>query len=83
MHDTLCVDSSLLYAFYLTNSMTFSQGIFMTVCVYVFAYLIYISCSSCSWVFTHTFVNKILMLCMHLHFLYSYMNFLYQLIEYH
>jgi hypothetical protein len=33
MHDTLCISSSLLYAFYLTNSMTCSQGILMTVCV--------------------------------------------------
>jgi hypothetical protein len=34
-------------------------------------------------VFTHTFVNKILMLCMCLYFQYSYMTFLYQLVEYH
>jgi hypothetical protein len=72
MHDTLCVDSSLLYAFYLTNSMTFSQGIFMTVCVYVFTYLIYLSCSSCSCVFTHfceqdTYVMYVLTLPILLH----------------
>jgi hypothetical protein len=55
----------------------------MTVCVYVFTYFIHQSCVSCSWFFTHTFVNKILMLFMRLHFLYSYMTFLCQIIEYH
>jgi hypothetical protein len=33
-------------------------------------------------VFIHTFVNKMLMLCMHLYFLYSYMTFICQLVEY-
>jgi hypothetical protein len=63
--------------------MTCSQDLLMTVFVYVFTYFFHQTCSSCSWVFTHTFVNKILMLYMRLHFLYSYMTFLYQFIEYH
>jgi hypothetical protein len=42
MHDSLCISSSLLYDVYLTNSMTCSQGVLMTVC-YVFNYVVIIS----------------------------------------
>jgi hypothetical protein len=77
MHDTLCISSSLLYAFYLTNSMTCSQGILMTRVLCFHLFCCHQSCSSCSWSLPHTFVNKILMLCMLL-YLYSYMTFLCQ-----
>jgi hypothetical protein len=33
MHDTLCISSSHLYDVYLTNSMTYSQCVLMTVFV--------------------------------------------------
>jgi hypothetical protein len=55
----------------------------MTMCVYVFTYFVHQSCRSCSWVSLTLVVNKILMLCMHLYLLYSYMTFLCQLVEHH